>query len=185
MLWSRRRLLIIAPSYKSSRQSAVRSRQGYRVSGMRAEYKPLGAGIECLQEASPIDAGLNRNHACQRRKISNIEHGISNIEVIFSLLPFDMPCSIFDIQDPSQKTIIRAPLKRSPLIENKSENRAEGSFHCRVCPQDPGYKRKIPGNRRRTTDCPLPTTHFFLDFPVDNDVHSIVCLYRGILNGSN
>jgi hypothetical protein len=185
MLWSRRRLPIIAPSYKDSRQSAVGSRQGYRVYGMRAENKPLGAGIECLPEASPTDAGLNRSYAFQRRKISNIEHGISNVEVIFSLLLFDIPCSIFDIQNPSQKTIKRAPLKRSPLIENKSENRAEGSFHRRVCPQDPGYKRKIPGNQRRTADYPLPTTHFFLDFPRDNHVHSIVCQYRGILNGSN
>jgi hypothetical protein len=136
MLWSRRRPPIIAPSYKSSRQSAVGSRRGCRVSCMGAEYQPLGAGSQYLPERSHIDAGLNRNHAAQRREMSNIEQGMSNRRSEKNTSTFEIPCSIFDIQ-------------------------------------------------RRTVDYPLSTTDFFLDFPGHNDIHSTVCLHRGILNGSN
>jgi hypothetical protein len=103
MLWSRRRLPIIAPSYKSSSwQSVVGSRQGCRVSCRGTEYQPLGAGDKHLLDRSHLDAGLTRSYSFQCRKISNIEQGISNRRSEKNTSTFEIPCSIFDIQ---QRTV--------------------------------------------------------------------------------
>jgi hypothetical protein len=174
MLWSRRRPPIIAPSFKSSRQSAVGSRQDCSFSSAPKGHGKVAGG---KRSAAPGRNGLKRAPAGAKDR----RH--------FAATSFCRPSGAWNIVcQPGASAKRAAPGYLLPL-RGLSSTQILGSvlkpILRRVRPQGSGYKRQNASDQRSTTDYPLPTTHFFLDFPGHNNIHSTVCLHRGILNGSN
>jgi hypothetical protein len=158
-LWSRRRLPITEPNYKSYPSCAAAhpvTHEHYAVPAFGRLWRAVRTG----SLFAFVRTGLQTRPAFYFR---NSPQGPS-------ITPFGI--SVYPYLHPNQG--FRLSRRLRPGL-------------CSSTPAAPAYGFEGPGAYDRQPDAGrlLLAAIFFLDFPGVIDIHSNVCLSRGILNGSN